>query len=240
MKKIDRAAELMWVFGIIFVAFGVAVCKKADLGVSMLAAPAFVVAEALSSVWSGVSVGMVEYLIQGIELITLCVIVRRIARRYVLTFVTAVVYGYTLNLFLWILGDVSFDTMWLRWIMLFVGDMITAFGVACFFRTYLPQSVCEMFVADIAAHFQLDLSRTKWTFDISMLLISIVLAVVLFGDVHTFDWSAIGVTSFHSIGFGTFVTTAINSPLIAAFGKLADRFFGTSPRFPKLHTALAR
>lgn len=48
MQKIKRASELMWLFGIIFVALGVAICDKADLGVSMIAAPAFVLFDALS------------------------------------------------------------------------------------------------------------------------------------------------------------------------------------------------
>jgi len=41
MKKFEKSAELLWLFGIIFVALGVAICSKADLGVSMIAAPAF-------------------------------------------------------------------------------------------------------------------------------------------------------------------------------------------------------
>ena len=39
MKKIQKSAELLWVFGIVFVALGVAICSKANLGVSMIAAP---------------------------------------------------------------------------------------------------------------------------------------------------------------------------------------------------------
>ena len=50
MKKISRSSELLWLFGMIFVAFGVAICSKADLGVSMIAAPAFVIREAVSKV----------------------------------------------------------------------------------------------------------------------------------------------------------------------------------------------
>ena len=65
-----------------------------------------------------------------------------------LAFVVAVIYGYTLDLFLFALSGISFDTMWLRWVMLIIGDVFTGFGVACFFRTYLPLQVYELFVAD--------------------------------------------------------------------------------------------
>ena len=45
MKRFEKASELLWVFGIIFVALGVVLCDKAGLGVSMVAAPAFIVSE---------------------------------------------------------------------------------------------------------------------------------------------------------------------------------------------------
>ena len=68
MQKIKRSSELLWLFGIVFVALGVSICSKADLGVSMIAAPAFVIAEALSALHSIFSVGVTEYVIQGIQI----------------------------------------------------------------------------------------------------------------------------------------------------------------------------
>ena len=114
MKKISRSSELLWLFGMIFVAFGVAICSKADLGVSMIAAPAFVIREAVSKVWQDFSVGMAEYLFQGLLLIILCIAVRHFSWRYLLAFATAVLYGYTLNFFLWLIGDAPYDAVWLR------------------------------------------------------------------------------------------------------------------------------
>ena len=240
MKKMRRASELLWLFGIIFVALGVAICSKADLGVSMIAAPAFVVSEAIISLWSGFSVGVTEYILQGILLIVMCVIVRRFNWRYLLAFAVAVIYGYTLNFFIWLLNGVTFDAIWLRWVMLIVGDVITAFGVACFFRTYMPLQVYELFVAELTARFGLNITKTKSVFDISLLVISVILALVLFGDASNFDWSTIGYASFHSIGLGTLVTTAINSPIIGLMGKLINKLFGTEPMFPKMERALKR
>ena len=240
MKKIEKASEFLWLFGMIFVAFGVSICNKANLGVSMIAAPAFVVSEAISSFWSGFSVGVTEYLIQGLMLLVLCLVVRRFNWRYLLAFAVAVLYGYILDFFLWIFSGISFDEVWLRWVMLLVGDAITALGVACFFRTYMPLQVYELFVAEIASCFRLNINKTKLCFDMAFLLISLILAVSLFGDVKTFDFSAILYVGFHNIGLGTLVTTVINSPLIAFMGKLIDRVFGTKPAFPKLEYFLKR
>lgn len=240
MRKIKKTSELLWLFGIVFVALGVAICSKADLGVSMIAAPAFIVSEAVSQLSISLSVGVTEYIIQGLMLIVLCLVIGRFNLRYLLAFAVAVIYGYVLDLFMWILKDVYFESVLLRWVMLIVGDIITAFGVACFFRTYMPLQVYELFVAELADRFKLNINKTKWTFDISLLLISVTLALILFGDIGTYNWSAICHSCFHSLGLGTLVTTAINSPIIGTMGRLLDRIFDPTAMFDKLEAFLKR
>ena len=203
------------------------------MGVSMIAAPAFIVYEAIAPLWNGFSVGMVEYLVQGVLLIVMCIVVRRFDFRYLLGFGVAVLYGCTLNLFLFLLSDVQVHSVAGRWILLLVGDVCTAFGVACFFHTYMPLQVFELFVTEFTGRFKLNIHKFKWAYDLSLLAVSIVLALVLFGDVKTFDWSKIGYTSFHSIGLGTLVTTIINSPIISLMDKLISKIFEDTPRFPK-------
>ena len=237
---IARSNELLWALGVLFVALGVSICSKADLGVSMIAAPAFVVSEAMLPLWSALNVGVMEYIIQGVLLILLCVIVGRCNWRYFLAFAVAVLYGYVLNLFLWLIDGLQIQHLWQRWVMLLVGDAVTAFGVACYFRTDMPLQVYELFVAEVADRFSLELSKVKWVFDCILLVLSIALAFVLFGDAASFDWSSIGSASFHSIGLGTLVTTMINSPLIKLWGSVIDRLFDPTPRFPKLLAFLKR
>ena len=240
MKKINKASELLWVFGIVFVALGVSLCSKADLGVSMIAAPAFVVYEAIAHLHTSLSVGVTEYIIQGLLLVVMCIIVRRFNWRYLLGFAVAVIYGYTLNFFLWLLDDIELSAIWQRWVMLLFGDSVTAFGVACFFRTYMPLQVYELFVAEISGRFGININKTKWCFDLTLLVISVALAFTLFGDSKSFDWSTIGYRSFHSIGLGTLVTTAINSPVISFMSKIIDKLFEPTPRFSKLESILKR
>ena len=239
MTKIKKSGELLWLLGIIFVALGVSLCSKANLGVSMIAAPAFVLYDALSPISSFFSVGANEYIIQGLLLILLCVIIRRFNWKFLLAFAVAVIYGYTLDLFIWLIRDIEITAVWARWLTLLIGDVITAFGVACFFRTYMPLQVYELFVAQLASRFKIEIGKVKWVFDISLLLISILLALVLFSDIGEFDFSTIHYSSFHSIGLGTIFTVIINSPLISAMGKLVDKFFDPSPLFPKVKEFLS-
>ncbi|MBR4419921.1 MAG: hypothetical protein IKT32_03495, partial [Clostridia bacterium] len=87
MKKIQKSSELLWAFGVIFIALGVAVCNKANLGVSMIAAPSFVIAEKLQQFFPFITVGVTEYLLQGVILIVLCVILRKFSPLFLLSFV---------------------------------------------------------------------------------------------------------------------------------------------------------
>lgn len=240
MRKLQKASELLWLFGIVFVALGVAICSKADLGVSMIAAPAFIVNEALAPISRFFSVGVTEYIIQGLMLAILCFIVKKFNWRYLLGFAVAVIYGYTLDLFLIVLGDAAFESVYIRYVMLIIGDIFVAFGVACFFRTYMPLQVHELFVAEIVERFNLNINKTKSVFDYSMLLLSVILALLLLRDADSFDWSAITHTSFHSMGVGTIITTLINSPLIKAMGKIVDKLFGTAPQFEGIYNILKR
>lgn len=240
MKKISKSSELLWILGIIFVALGVSLCNKANLGVSMIAAPAFVIYEAIAPLWSGFSVGMTEYLIQALLLVILCIIIRKFNWRFLLAFAVAFVYGYVLDFFLWALEGISFDYVWLRWLMLIVGDCVTALGIACFFKTYMPLTVYELFVYETSTNFKTNINKIKWIFDISLLLISIILTITIFGDILTFEWSTIFFASFHSIGLGTIITTIINSPIIFFMSKLLDKIFDASPRFIKMHKFLTK
>ena len=224
---------------IILVALGVSICGKADLGVSMIAAPAFVVSEALTAAFgSFFSVGVTEYMLQGVLLVVLCLVVRRFSWRFLLSFAVAIIYGYTLNFFIWLLGDIQISSVLLRWIMLIIGDCVTALGVACFFRTYMPLQVYELFVSEVTKTFKLNIGKVKWCFDASLLVVSIILSLVLFTDISTFEFSTLLTSSYHNIGLGTLITTAINSPIITLMGKLIDKCFDPSPRFPKLEAVL--
>lgn len=239
LKKIPKTAELMWVLGIFLVALGVTMSKKADLGVSMIAAPTFIVYEAIRPLWA-VSVGTVEYLVQGAILLIMCAVVQRVNWRYLLAFAVAVIYGYVMDMWMLVFKNVVLTEAYLKWIMLIAGDVMTAAGVACFFRTYMPLQVHELFVAELSDRYSLKINRVKLVFDLSFLVLSVVLALTIFRDANTFDWKNIATTSYHSLGLGTIVTTLINAPIIAVIGKGLDKVFDYTPLFPKLEKMIGR
>ena len=234
MKRPQRFAEIYWLFGVLFVSLGVALCSKADLGVSMIAAPPFILQEAIAPHWPGCTVGTMEYIFQGFLLLVLCLAVQRAKIKYLFSFVVAFLYGMVLDLWLLIIGREPFDAVWMRWLFLIVGDCITAFGVACFFRTYLPLQVYELFVAEVADRYRFNVAKTKLAYDMVSLAVSLILAFCINLDAKEFDWSQIYRTSYHFIGAGTIVTSLINAPIIALFGKITNKLTGEEPFFPKM------
>ena len=234
MKKPQKAGEIYWLLGVLFVSLGVALCSKADLGVSMIAAPPFILQEVIAAHWPGCTVGTMEYIFQGFLLVVLCLTVQRARIKYLFSFVVAFLYGMVLDLWLFIFGRQPFDAVWMRWLFLIVGDCITAFGVACFFRTYLPLQVYELFVAEVADRYNKPIARVKLLYDGASLLLSLVLAFCINLDADKFDWSKIYCTSYHFIGAGTVVTVLINAPIIAFFSKILNKLTGEEPIFPKM------
>ena len=225
MKKIHRTAELMWILGIVFIAFGVAICSKANLGVSMIAAPAFILSGTLETTFPRLTVGVATYLVQGLLVVLLCLVVRRIKWQYALAFLVGILYGYTLDLFLWLIADFNPQGLVLRWIVLMVGTFVCGFGVACCFRTYFPAQVFEVFVTEVADRYTLPVDRVKWIFDLSLLVISGLLA-----------WTT---GCYQGIGLGTIVTTVVNAPFILFWGKIIDLCTVPTAMLPALERKLS-
>lgn len=232
--KLNKFGEIYWFLGSLLIALGVTICKKADLGVSMINAPAFIIYEAIEGKVSFLSVGVIEYAIQALCAILLCIVVGKIKLSYVLSILVGIFYGYVLDLWLIILGPKPFEQVWLRYLMLVVGNVITSSGVACFFRTYLPLQSYDIFVKDVSLKYNLNMNIFKYIYDATLFVISVVLAISLFGDVASFDWSEIYKTSYHTLGLGTLVSAVMNAPTIALVGKLLDKVFGTEALIPKL------
>ena len=122
--------------------------------------------------------------------------------------------------------------------MLLIGDVITGFGVACFFRTYMPLQVYELFVSEITKRFRLNINRVKTTFDMVLLGVSVLLALVLFLDIGGFDFTSLYYSSYHSIGLGTLVTTLLNGQIIKYSGVLIDRIFEPTALIPSMEKIL--
>ena len=222
MKKIPKFAEGAWICGIVLCAFGVALTIKADFGVSMIAAPPYILHMKLSQYIPSLTLGTTEYCFQGVLLAVMMILVRKIRLKYFLSFLTAVIYGKVLDLMLMLLGGGDpFEDMAVRIVCFVAGGLITAVAIAFFFRTYLPLQIYELFVTECASTFKKPNEKVKFIFDGGCLVLSIALPLIL---LHSLE----------GIGIGTVLLTICNAPIIGLSGKLLARIFDFSPRFPKL------
>lgn len=89
--------EIAYLLGLLILALGTAFMERADFGVSMVVAPAYLIHLKVSEVLPFFSFGMAEYTLQAVVILAMILILRRIKLSYFFSFVTAVLYGLTLD-----------------------------------------------------------------------------------------------------------------------------------------------
>lgn len=218
MKKIKLHSETVYFAGIVLLALAVAMLTAADFGISMIVAPAYIL-----SVKTGfLSFGQAEYVIQAVLFLAFCAVMKRFRVVYLSSFLTCLVYGAVLDLWRLVpLFDPNVTApgsmgMPLRIFMFVAGILITAFSVACFFKTYLYPQVYDFFVKGVSTKYHLNRAIFKTVFDLSCLALGCVMTLVFFGD-------------FVGIRLGTLFMALINGTVIGFFDKLIDRVFEIEP-----------
>jgi len=202
---------LYWVLGIVLSALGLSLCTKSNLGLSMIGAIPYILHVWLRETCPWFTQGVAEYAWEAVVLIVMCLIVRRFRPRYLLSFGTAVLSGFAIDLWLLLLGgNGPWASPAARAVSFAAGMCVTAVSIACFFRTDWPILVYELAVTEIAARFGWSKNKVKMGNDLVMLLIAVTLSRLL-----THAWTG--------VGLGTVLITCINAPLIAFFGRILDR-----------------
>lgn len=213
MKKIGKMNEIAWILGILLCTLGVALCTKASLGLSMIAAPIYIIHIKMSEFFSWYTQGTSEYIFQIALIFVTIAVCRRFRLKYILSFATAFLSGFALDFWFFLLGgNGTYSSLSVRIIAFIVGEATTALAIAFFFRTRMPVQGYELLVSEIADKFKLNVDKVKMANDIVYLLLSVFLALVLN---H----------SLQGIGIGTIIITLVNAPLIAFFGKILDKIF---------------
>lgn len=211
MRKRRFYTELAYVFGIIGLALGTALMEKADFGLSMVVAPAYLVHLKLSQVWSFVTFGMAEYTLQACLLAVMVLILRKFRISYLFSFVTAVVYGFTLDGCMALVALIGGGSMAWRIGFYVVGLLLCSTGVALIFRTYIAPEVYELFVKKMSAKMNRNISHFKIAYDCVSCLVAIVLSFAFFGWWH-----------FEGVKLGTVVCALVNGWLIGWIGRFLD------------------
>lgn len=207
-------SELAYVLGILILALGTASMEKAGFGVSMVVAPAYLLHLKISQTFPFYTFGTSEYCLQAVLLILLCLVLRRFKKGYLFSFVTAVIFGLTLDRMIAILSGFPSDTFFRRAVFYVLGVFFCSLGVSFLFHTYIAPEAYELFVKEISANYGFDISKTKTIYDCCSCLAGVILSFIFFGFGR-----------FEGVKLGTILCALINGSLIGLISRVLESVF---------------
>lgn len=206
--------ELSYLLGILILALGTALMERADFGMSMVVAPAYLLHLKLSQSLPFFTFGMAEYCLQALLLLLIGLILRRFRFSYLGSFATAVFYGIVLDCWIAVIRFLPDGGLAGRFLYFFAGLVLGSVGVSLFFHTYITPEAYELLVKEIAEDKQLPISRVKTVYDCVSCGVSILLSFLFFGFGH-----------FEGVKLGTVFCALVNGQLIGWISKALDEKF---------------
>lgn len=202
-KKPVLYAEAAFILGIVILALGTAFMEKANFGMSMVVAPAYLLHLKISQTFSWFTFGMAEYCLQAFLLLLMGLILRKFKLVFLCSFLTAVVYGFVLDFLMFLVSFLQWDSMPWRVGYYIIGLLLCAVGVACLFNTYLAPEAYELLVKEVSAGLHTDIAKTKTVYDCTSCLVAIMMSFAFFGLWH-----------FEGVKLGTVICALINGFII--------------------------
>ena len=229
MKKRRFSAELAYILGLVLLGLGTAFIVKTNFGVSMVVAPAYLLHLKISPYLPFFTFGVASYTVQFLLVAALSIALRKKKLSYWFSFGTAVLYGYILDGLTLAVNFFTFETLVARILFFALGLVIAAAGIAFMFKTYMPAEAYDLVVKELVIHLKKSIPRTKMLFDMTCLLVSVILSFAFFG---------FGV--FRGISYGTIACALLNARVIAWFSRIYDHYFDFVPTFKKCQAFLAK
>lgn len=173
--------EAAYAAGLFALALGTALMERADFGMSMVVAPAYLLHLKVSQTLGWFSFGMAEFCFQACLIAVLAAVLRRFRRRYLFSFLTAFLYGTLLDVLMQAAALLGADGFLPRAAWYAAGQLICSAGVALLFHTYIPLEAYELFVKELSDRFHLNISRTKTVYDCCSCALALALSFLFFG-----------------------------------------------------------
>lgn len=214
MKKTRFYTEIAYILGLIVLAIGTAMMEKANFGVSMVVAPAYLFYLKLNPALPFFSFGMSAYLLQLVLLIALAILQKRLRLCYLFSFITAFIYGQLLDGAMALAAWIPCETLAMRIIFYVLGMVVCAAGVSMLFNTYIAPEAYELVVKEISASLNRPTHRVKTVYDLCSCALAVVLSFAFFG---------FGV--FEGVKLGTIICALVNGTLIGMFSRLWNSCF---------------
>jgi len=214
MEKKTFPTELCYFLGHLTLGLGTAFMARADFGVSMVVAPAYILHLKISQFLPFFSFGMAEYTLQAVLLLLLGLFLRQFRRSYLFSFVTAVIYGFTLDGCILLLESLPFLHQAPALLHYFLGLLLCSLGISFFFHSYIPPEAYELFVKELSERYRIPVHRFKTGYDCVSCALSVLLSFLFFGFGH-----------FEGVKLGTIFCALINGSVIGFISRYLEKHF---------------
>lgn len=205
MKKIRIYNFFIFLMGIMFLSLGIVLVLKSNLGVSVATSIPYV----LSKKFTRLTFGQWNYIIQGLVLLLLVLMVRKLTIKFLMSFLVAFLFGKTLDMFSYIMKDLVVSGILGRIGVFALGTVIISLGLSAFIKSDYPILPFDTFIKEICARKRIEISRFKTGFDVISFLIALSLSFIFFARVE-------------GVGLGTFISAVTIGPLIGVFLRLIN------------------
>lgn len=223
MKKRIMHSETAYVLAMAILSIGTALMERADFGISMVVAPSYLLHLKISETLPWFSFGVAEYCMQTVVLALLIICMRRLKLAYFFAFISAMLSGLMLDAAIALVALIPFEGTAARLVYYFAGLYIGTLGVGLIFHSYVTPGAYESFVKELAPKYGVELGKFKTAYDMSSLLVGVILSFAFFGF-----------GKFVGIRLGTVFCALVNGTLVAFNSRLVDRYFDFEDALPKL------
>ena len=198
---------MMFICGIACMTFGIALSCKADLGTSPISSVPLVL-----SMCTPLSVGIITIImnfafIAGQPLLLRAFYWRELLGQVILT----VPFGYSIDLFMWVLQDVNPETQFEKWAACLISIVVLAFGVFLEVRAKIFFAAGEGLVNVLTFISRKNFSMVKNGFDITLVVISVIISLLEFSTLR-------------GVGLGTIAAAVLVGRMIYLYEKYLHFF----------------
>lgn len=195
---------LLYIAGVQILAAGMMLMVRCNLGVSVGTSVYYV----LSQRFTSISLGVWSYTAHGFVLILMMLILRKVKLFYLASFLTSMFLGYSMDFYGLLLPE-KFDGIVLRMVLLCIGIVGVALGIALNYASSWPAAPFDTFSKEISKHFNWKISVVKTVFDVTCLTLSIIFGMIFFRKIV-------------GIGIGTVISAFTTGTLVGSFKKLLE------------------
>ena len=195
MKKRRINSEILYLIAILVLSFSIDLLTIANMGLSAINGPAYILSEKVYSL----TYGQAEYIVEGIIFIIFCILMKKFKMAYLSSFITGVLYA-------------TMADIWkFRIVYFFIGFILSAMAVAMFYKSYLYPQIYDFFVQEISKKYHITLKIFKTCFDCTFLILSFIMSLFLFHGIV-------------GIGIGTIIVALFNGTFISFFKNFLDKY----------------